>query len=98
MNLSLFILLGVYLVIACRKICGIPVKIWQAMTAGALLVLMTGRISPLSAIQAINLDVMVFLLGMFVLGEALILSGYLSSLAYGILHRVKSADGLVLMI
>ncbi len=98
MNISLLILLGVYLVIAFRKIGGIPVKIWHAMTAGAVLFLMTGQISPLGAIQAINLDVIVFLLGMFVVGEALILSGYLSSLAYGILHRVKSADGLVLMI
>ncbi|MCA9451517.1 MAG: hypothetical protein KC584_02650, partial [Nitrospira sp.] len=98
MNLSLLILLGVYLVIACRKIGGISVKIWHAMTAGAVLVLITGQISPLSALQAINLDVMVFLFGMFVVGEALILSGYLSSLAYGILHRVKSVDGVVLMI
>jgi len=96
MNISLLMLLGVFLVIAFRKIGGIPVKIWHAMTAGALLVLVTGQISPIGAMQAINLDVMVFLFGMFVVGEALSLSGYLSSLAYGFLHRVKSADGLVL--
>ncbi len=96
MNLSLLILLGVFLVIAFRKIGGIPVKIWHAMTAGAVLVLMTGQISPLEAMEAIDLDVMMFLFGMFVVGEALILSGYLSSLAYGVLHRVTSADGLVL--
>jgi Na+/H+ antiporter NhaD/arsenite permease-like protein len=96
MNISLLILLAVFLVIAFRKIGGIPVKIWHAMTAGAVLVLVTGQISPFGAIQAINLDVMVFLFGMFVVGEALILSGYLSSLAYDFLHRVKSADGLVL--
>jgi len=95
MNISLLMLLGVFLVIAFRKIGGIPVKIWHAMTAGALLVLVTGQISPIGAMQAINLDVMVFLFGMFVVGEALSLSGYLSSLAYGFLHRVKSADGLV---
>ena len=98
MNFSLLILLGVFLVIASRKIGGIPVKIWHAMTAGAVLVLVTGQISPLGAMEAIDLDVMMFLFGMFVVGEALILSGYLSSLAYGILHRVKSADGLVLML
>lgn len=98
MNLSLLILLGVFLVIAFRKIGGIPVKIWHAMAAGAVLVLVTGQISPVGAMQAMNLDVMGFLFGMFVLGEALILSGYLSSLAYGVLHRVTSADGLVLMI
>jgi Na+/H+ antiporter NhaD/arsenite permease-like protein len=96
MNISLLILLGVFFIIAFRKVGGIPVKIWQAMTAGAILVLATGQISPFEAIQAIDLDVMLFLFGMFVVGEALILSGYLSALAYGILHRVQTADGLVL--
>lgn len=96
MNLSLLILLGVFLVIAFRKIGGIPVKIWHAMTGGAIVVLVTGQIAPLEAIKAIDLDVMLFLFGMFVVGEALILSGYLSALAYGVLHRVTSADGLVL--
>ena len=98
MNLSLLILLAVFVVIAARKIGRVPVKIWHAMTAGAVLVLVTGQISLPDAMQAIDLDVMVFLFGMFVVGEALILSGYLSALAYGILHRVKSADGLVLML
>ncbi len=96
MNFSLLVLLVVFVVIAARKIGHVPVKIWHAMTAGAVLVLVTGRISLFDAMQAIDLDVMLFLFGMFVVGEALILSGYLSALAYGILHRVKSADGLVL--
>ncbi|MDH4194740.1 MAG: SLC13 family permease [Nitrospirota bacterium] len=96
MNLSLLILFAVFGVIAARKIGRVPVKIWHAMAAGALLVLVTGQISPSGAMQAIDLDVMVFLFGMFVVGEGLILSGYLSALAYRILHRVTSADGLVL--
>ncbi len=96
MNLSLLILFAVFAVIAARKIGRVPVKIWHAMAAGALLVLVTGQISPSGAIRAIDLDVMVFLFGMFVVGEGLILSGYLSALAYRILHRVTSADGLVL--
>ena len=95
MNLSLGILLLVFLVIACRMIGHIPVKIWQAMLAGATLVIITGQIHPLDAIQAIDLDVMVFLFGMFVVGEALILSGYISSLAYRGLHGIRSAEGLV---
>jgi Na+/H+ antiporter NhaD/arsenite permease-like protein len=96
MNVSLLILVAVFVVIAARKIGRVPVKIWHAMTAGAVLVLVTRQISPHGAMQAIDLDVMVFLFGMFVVGEALILSGYLSALASGILHRLKSADGLVL--
>lgn len=98
MNLSLLILCMVFLVIAARKIGRVPVKIWQAMAVGALLVLVTGQISLHGAMEAIDPDVMVFLLAMFVVGEALILSGYLSALAYRFLHRVRSADGLVLMV
>jgi Na+/H+ antiporter NhaD/arsenite permease-like protein len=66
MNLSLLILLAVFVVIAARKIGRVPVKIWHAMTAGAVLVLVTGQISLPDAMQAIDLDVMVFLFGMFV--------------------------------
>lgn len=95
MNLSLLILLAVFLAIAFRKIGGIPIKIWQAMTTGACLVLATGQISLQAALQAIDLDVMVFLWGMFVVGEAFILSGYLSWVAYRVLNRVGSAEGLV---
>lgn len=95
MNLSLGILLCVFLLIACRKIGRIPVRIWQAMLAGAILAVLTGQISPVDAIQAIDPDVMIFLFGMFVVGEALILSGYLSSLAYRGLRGIRSAEGLV---
>jgi len=95
MNLSLLVLVSVFLVIAFRKIGGIPVKIWQAMLAGATLVLLTGQIEPLAALQAIDLDVIFFLFGMFVVGEAMIMSGYLNSLAYRGLHRIHSAEGLV---
>ncbi|MBN1166443.1 MAG: hypothetical protein JXA44_04850 [Methanospirillaceae archaeon] len=45
------------------------------MTGGALLVLLTGRISVPDAVHAINPDVMLFLLGMFIVGQALIQSG-----------------------
>jgi len=96
MNLSLLILFAVCVVIAARKIGRVPMKIWHAMAIGALLVLVTGQISLSGAMQAIDLDVMVFLFGMFVVGEGLILSGYLSALAYRTVHRVKSADGLIL--
>jgi len=95
MNPSLGILLGVFVVIACRKVGRIPVRIWQAMLAGAVLVVLTGQIHPLNAVRAIDADVMIFLFGMFVVGEALILSGYLSSLAYRVLHGIRSTQGLV---
>ena len=39
------------------------------MLAGAVLTLITGQISPYDAILAINPGVMLFLFGMFIVGE-----------------------------
>jgi Na+/H+ antiporter NhaD/arsenite permease-like protein len=58
----------------------------------------TGQISPLEALEAINPDVMLFLFGMFVVGEALEESGYLSHLSHRLFGRARSLDGLVLLI
>ncbi len=46
------------------------------MLGGAVAVLILGQIAPAAALAAINIDVMVFLFGMFVVGEALSRSGY----------------------
>jgi hypothetical protein len=59
--IPLLALAAVLVVIAARKIGRIPVRIWQAMTGGALLVLLTGAITPAGALRAIEPDVMVFL-------------------------------------
>ena len=77
MNLSVFVLFAVLALIAARRIGRIRVAIWQAMAAGALVVVATGQITPAVALAAIDIEVMLFLLGMFVLGEALVESGYL---------------------
>jgi Na+/H+ antiporter NhaD/arsenite permease-like protein len=68
------------------------------MSLGAIAVLVTGQISPLEALKAINPDVMLFLFGMFIVGEALESSGYLSYLSYRIFRRAHSLDTLVLTI
>jgi Na+/H+ antiporter NhaD/arsenite permease-like protein len=57
-------------------------KIWQIMLGGVLAVLITGQIEPVDALQAINTDVILFLFGMFVVGESLVESGYLGYIAY----------------
>jgi Na+/H+ antiporter NhaD/arsenite permease-like protein len=41
---------------------------------------------------------MLFLLGMFIVGQALIASGYLYYLAYYLFHRLKSVSQLVISI
>lgn len=68
------------------------------MTGGALAVLLTGQISVPDAVQAINPDVMLFLFGMFIVGQALIQSGYLSSLSYRLFRHATDPGRLILLI
>src|SRR5512136_2776073 len=68
------------------------------MLLGAVVVLVTLQIPPLRALRAINVDVMVFLFGMFVVGEALEESGYLEHLSHRMLRSAKSVEGLVLLL
>ena len=96
--LSIIILLIVFLLIAIRQIGNIKLQIWQIMFGGAITVLATGQITFANAWKAINLDVILFLFGMFMIGQALEESGYLSNLSYKLFKRAKSVDHLVLII
>jgi len=96
--ISIVILLIVFILIAVRQFANIRYRIWQVMLAGALAVLVTGQISPLQALKAINPDVMLFLFGMFVVGQALDESGYLSHLSHRFFSRARSLDHLVLLV
>jgi len=96
--IALIILIIVFILIAVRQIGNVKLQIWQIMLFGALAVLITGQISPIDALKSINLDVMLFLFGMFVVGQALEESGYLSHLSYRLFKRAKSANHLILFI
>jgi Na+/H+ antiporter NhaD/arsenite permease-like protein len=96
MNISLAVLIAVFVLIAVRKIGRFTIKIWQSMAAGALIVLAAGEISWRDALAAIDFDVMLFLLGMFIVGQTLVASGYLYYLAYRLFNRFKSAQQLLL--
>lgn len=98
MNTPLGVLIAVFVLIAVRRIGPVRFRIWQVMSVGALVVVLTGNISPHDAWRAINLDVMFFLLGMFVVGEGLEESGYLAHIAYRYFRRAKTRDALMLMI
>jgi len=98
MNISLIILSAVFVLIAVRKIAGIHLHIWQIMLFGAAGVLLTGEISPVNALKSINPDVMLFLFGMFVVGNALEKSGYLSHLSYRLFSRAKNTNHLIILI
>jgi Na+/H+ antiporter NhaD/arsenite permease-like protein len=95
---SIIVLLVVFVLIAVRQIGRFRLQIWQAMLLGALAVLLTGQISPAEALKAINLDVILFLFGMFVVGQALEESGYLSHLSSRLFRRAKTVDSLLLLI
>ena len=96
--LSIIVLLVVFVLIAVRQIGRFRLQIWQAMLLGAVAVLVTGQISPAEALKAINLDVILFLFGMFVVGQALEESGYLSHLSSRLFGRAKTVDSLLLLI
>ncbi|HUK92878.1 MAG TPA: SLC13 family permease, partial [Methanomicrobiales archaeon] len=95
--LPVIVLALVFLGIAIRRIGRLTLRIWQIMLAGAVAVLVTGQISPASAVRAINLDVMIFLFGMFVVGVALHESGYLLSLATRIFYHARTTERLLLL-
>jgi Na+/H+ antiporter NhaD/arsenite permease-like protein len=96
--ISLFTLLAVFVLIAIRQIGRFRLQIWQIMLVGAVVVLGTGQISPPEALRAIDPDVMLFLFGMFIVGQAMEDSGFLSHISFKLFGRVRSVSGLLLLI
>ena len=97
-NISVLSLAAVLILIAVRQAKSRSLAIWQIMLLGALAVLLTGQISPEDALLAINPDVMIFLAGMFVIGEAMQRSGYLLALFSRLFTRARSLDQLMIII
>ncbi|MGE0081270.1 MAG: SLC13 family permease [Thiohalomonadaceae bacterium] len=85
----------VFLLIAVRRVGRFSVPIWAAMGAGAVAVLASGHVTPAAAVSAIDWDVMVFLFGAFIIGDALERSGLLFHTAHRLLHGARSTDALV---
>ena len=97
-NIPLATLFCVFALIAMRRIGRMRVAIWQAMVGGAAVVLLTRQIGIEDSIRSIDPDVMLFLFGMFVVGQALVASGYLYSLAYRLFSRAASPGALVMTV
>jgi Na+/H+ antiporter NhaD/arsenite permease-like protein len=68
------------------------------MLGGAVAVLITGQISLPDALDAINIDVMLFLFGMFIVGEAMVESGYLSTLSHRFFSYTRTPDQMIFFI
>ncbi len=92
MSISLIVLLAVFLGIALRQLFRIPLQIWQMMTIGAGVVLLTGQISLPQAWESIEWNVIFFLFGMFVVGQALEESG-----AFGVVKCSLPVLGLLII-
>ena len=65
------------------------------MLGGAVAVLITGQISLPDALSAINIDVMVFLVGMFIVGEAMVESGYLDILCQRFFSYARTPNRMI---
>ena len=96
--LSVIVLAISFVLVAIRQIGGVKLQIWQIILGGAIVVILTGQISLTAAISYIDPTIIVFLIGIFILGEALTRSGYIQYLAYRIFRRFRSVDSLVLAI
>jgi Na+/H+ antiporter NhaD/arsenite permease-like protein len=100
MQLPVIIAFAVFFSIATRQILsikfGLKLEIWQIMLCGAIGVLITGQITPYEAAKAINMDVMLFLLGVFIIGGALEESGYIMQISGIIFGKVKSMNQLII--
>ncbi len=94
----IIVLALVFLLIAIRQIGNIRFEIWQIMLLGAIVVLLTKSIPFATAWNAINIDVLLFLFGMFVIGAALEESGYISRLSYRLFRDAPSMDSLIVRI
>jgi Na+/H+ antiporter NhaD/arsenite permease-like protein len=84
--------------IAVRQVGGFTIRIWQIMLGGALAVVLTGQITLPDALRSVNIDVMIFLFGMFVVGEAMVDSGYLACMARRLFSRARNPGQVVLIV
>jgi len=96
--IPIIVLALVIVLTAARRVGSLRLRIWQVMAGGALVVLVTGQISPVAALRAVNLDVMLFLAGMFVVGQALEESGYLALVTSRLFARARSANAVAFVV
>ena len=68
------------------------------MLLGSFAVILTGEITLLKAISAINLDVLLLLFCMFIIGQAMEDSGYLSHLSYELFKRADTPNKLLIIV
>ncbi|AWR97004.1 anion transporter [Acidianus sulfidivorans JP7] len=88
--ISLLVAILTYSLIMTRGITKIPP--WASMFFGGVLMIALGVITPEEGLQAINLDVILFLITIFIFASALEISGFLKFLASWIINKFRSLD------
>lgn len=86
----------VLILIAVRRLGSLRLAIWQIMLGGALVVVLGGGIRPMDAWAAIDWEVIAYLFGVFLIGRAMVSSGWLFTMSTRMFGAILSADGLLL--
>ncbi|MEW9491983.1 MAG: SLC13 family permease [Candidatus Aramenus sulfurataquae] len=94
--IALIIALLTYGLIATRGITKIPP--WSSMFFGGVLMVAAGVIPVGLALKSVNLDVILFLVTIFVFASALEVSGFLKYLAYYIVKKFKTPKRIVMAV
>jgi len=88
----------VYALIVLRRVGRHKVEVWMAMLIGAMLFLGLGLMSLDDAVAAINSNVMLFLVGMFLVVEVMVQTGLLQFLAVKFIRAAKGPSRMLLLV
>ncbi len=93
---ALVVFILTYAMIAARGVRNFSVPPWASMALGGTLMIITGVVSPGRAFQAVDLNVIFFLIALFSFSSALEVSGFLRHVASLIVSKAKSTRSLIL--
>ncbi len=96
--IPILIVIAVFVSVALRGAIYKKLRIWWITMAGAIVMLLLGQISISFAITYVNFDIILFLLGTFIIGVALEEGGYISYISYKLFKRARSTNILILFI
>ncbi|MCL5423709.1 MAG: SLC13 family permease [Candidatus Marsarchaeota archaeon] len=96
--IPILIVVAVFVLVAIRSAIYKKLRIWWITMAGAIVMLLLGQISINLAITYVNFDIILFLLGIFIIGVALEESGYIAYISYKLFKRARSTNTLILFI
>jgi Na+/H+ antiporter NhaD/arsenite permease-like protein len=89
-SISIYILLIVLVLIVIRDIGPLNIPIWMIMLGGAIATLITFQITVQSAWHSINWNIIGYLIGVFIIGQALEESGLLQRFSEGLFAHART--------